>query len=82
MIEAMHDLIGKLTSLAYKVTNTTNADVFIDYSGHVNYITVRVYKDGWDTEKHAGIRHFIDLSNPENVVVINGIIKELEDLLY
>lgn len=37
-----------ITGLAYSINETTKATCFVRYSGHVNYIDVDVFKNGWE----------------------------------
>ena len=39
--------IGNILSKAHELTVTTKHDVFIDYAGHVNKLTVRICHNGW-----------------------------------
>lgn len=43
----MDDYFGKIAELVRDVQNTTEHDVFLNYSGHVNSIEVYVYLGGW-----------------------------------
>ena len=43
-------LVNAITELSIKITQTTKADVFCDYSGHVNGLTVRVMLNGWQPD--------------------------------
>lgn len=39
--------IAEITKLAVYITSETDADVFIDYSGHVDDFEITIYPDGW-----------------------------------
>jgi len=41
------DLLSRIIEKSYLVSNHTDHDVFLDFSGHVNFLTVQVYKGGW-----------------------------------
>ena len=43
-------LVTAITELAIDITNNTEADVFVDYSGHVNSLYVKVFLKGWTPE--------------------------------
>ncbi len=40
-----------ITDLAFEVSTTTAHDVFVDYAGHVNSLSVRVHEGGWNRIK-------------------------------
>lgn len=40
-------LVAEILKLSIEITNNSDADVFCDYSGHVNGLTVRVLLNGW-----------------------------------
>lgn len=40
----------EILALAIDITNNTEADVFVDYSGHVNSLYVKVFLKGWTPE--------------------------------
>ena len=40
----------EILELAIDITNNTKADVFVDYSGHINGLSVKVLLEGWKPE--------------------------------
>lgn len=44
-------LVQRILTKAMELSSTTDTDVFVDYSGHVNYISIKVYKQGWNDEE-------------------------------
>lgn len=45
------DLTLQITALAIKVSTETEHTVFVDYSGHVDLLSVRFAEGGWSPEK-------------------------------
>lgn len=43
----MNKLICEVMNLCYEITQKSRADCFMEYSGHVNVYSVRVFIDGW-----------------------------------
>jgi hypothetical protein len=46
--KTINTLIGDITSLAVLITQNTKADVFIEYSAHVNKISIKFHPNGWE----------------------------------
>ena len=44
------DLVRSILSLSINITNNSNVDVFCDYSGHTNGLSIRVLLNGWKAE--------------------------------
>ena len=44
-------LVLDIMKLAVEISKNTEADVFVDYSGHVDQLSVRIYKGGWEKGK-------------------------------
>jgi hypothetical protein len=42
------ELIRQILDLGIEISTTTNTDVWVDYAGHVNLLTVRVTLAGFD----------------------------------
>ena len=43
-------LVLEIQELSIRITNNSDVDVFCDYSGHTNGLSVRVLLDGWRAE--------------------------------
>lgn len=52
-MDKLKDLFLKVVELCYEISTTTKADVFFNYSPHVNYFTIYYYADGWEENKEA-----------------------------
>lgn len=72
-----------ILGLAYEINQETKATCFVRYSGHVNYIDVEVYKNGW---KYTKFNEELPVAeyNKELVEIttenLNNIIKDLQDI--
>ena len=42
----------ELVAMAVKINQTFSQDWFIDYSGHVNQLSIRFYLTGWSEDGH------------------------------
>ena len=43
-------------------------DVFIEYSAHVGWIVIRVYKDGWTEKSYETARFYLEDKTPEECI--------------
>lgn len=50
-------IMGDIMQLAVLINNMTEYAVFVDYSGHVNSVTVNIYKDKKDVWSKDPITH-------------------------
>lgn len=48
MDKHMTDKAYEIMKLAAQVSTTTTADVFVEYSGHVDQLAVRIHPDGFE----------------------------------
>lgn len=48
MDKYMTDKAYEIMKLAAQVSKTTKADVFVEYSGHVDLLTVRIHPEGYE----------------------------------
>lgn len=76
-IEKKLDSIQRILKLAIEITNNTKADVFVDYSGHVNSISIRAYLQGWGVERNTDYSKDIYF----NVFSENECEKELQETI-
>lgn len=77
----METKILELMRLCLEV-NKTKATVFMEYAGHVNSISVRVYTDGYKAE-HADYSKFFYTDNKFNAygTTVDEIIDDLKEML-
>lgn len=47
----MEELLQKLIAKVYELNKTTRHDLFLDFSGHTNQISIYCYENGWGSEK-------------------------------
>lgn len=77
----MEELIQKITLKAYKISTKTKADVFVDYSGHVNSICIYFYKNGWQEDIEWDFRLDFSLEiEKEAITKLEFTLKQLEKL--
>jgi len=65
MNNKVREYIVKITGLAYDVNSKTNHDVFVDFAGHVDSITVRVDLGGWNKDKDEDYKWSAYFDKPE-----------------
>ena len=44
-------LVLDIMRLGVEITKNTKTDVFVEYIGHVDQLSVRIYEDGWENSK-------------------------------
>ena len=44
-------LVLDIMRLGVEISKNTKTDVFVEYSGHVDLLSVRIYEDGWEKDK-------------------------------
>ena len=71
-------LVLDIMQLGVEITENTEADVFVNYSGHVDQLSVRIYEDGLGKGK-APYRKDIYL-NTEVYRTEEVIIRNLEEI--
>lgn len=76
-IKIATDIIRK----AVEINSITKHDVFIEYSPHVDWLRVCIYKNGWDSES-AGNTYTVDFSTTTAVDAYADILTILDKLLY
>ena len=71
-----------IIGMAYEISQRTKADVFIDYSGHVNYMGYQIYKDGWKEYGEPDYKGYVMEITSENldqlIKLLQEVNKELE----
>lgn len=45
-------LAGEITTLAALITNSTEMDVFVQYSAHVDNLEIDLYQNGWKSDRN------------------------------
>jgi len=78
------DIYKKVSMLAYDISTLLDHDIFMDYSPHLNLLTVRVYLNGWASgarNRDADFKEDVYFSNLFNQAKVDEIIRYLEKLL-
>ena len=44
-------LVLDIMRLGVEISQNTTTDVFVEYSGHVDQLSIRIYEDGWEKDK-------------------------------
>lgn len=52
MDKHMTEKAYEIMKLAAQVSTTTKADVFVEYSGHVDLLTVRIHPEGYEGDNY------------------------------
>ena len=47
-------LVLDIMRLGVEISQNTTTDVFVEYSGHVDQLSVRIYESGWE----KGVEHY------------------------
>lgn len=66
-------LLGEMMKTAAIISNNTKAKVFVQYSGHVNVVDVRIYSNGWKAYEHP------DYS--QSFYIDCDVIEDMKDIL-
>ena len=72
-------LVLDIMQLAVEISENTKADVFVEYSGHVDQLSVRIYKGGWEKGKDEELYKNIYL-NANGYRTEEDIIASLEEI--
>ncbi|WP_113675481.1 hypothetical protein [Vallitalea guaymasensis] len=70
-------LIDQITRIALLVNGATDHNVFFQYSGHVNQLSVQVHENGWVENKRYSKGFDVDL----NSINANGLLIEVKTYL-
>ena len=55
-------LVLDIMQLGVEISQNTTTDVFVEYSGHVDSLSVRIYDDGWEVGKeHYSRNVYLDI---------------------
>ena len=74
-------LVLAIQELSIRITNNSNADVFCDYSGHTNGLSIRVCLDGWqhDNPKFDFTKIiYLDRNNVKELEEVLGYLKSIK----
>jgi len=76
------DGIEKIFELAQKISTERKADVFVDYNGHINGMSIRIYREGWRKDNVADhwFRFLID-NFDEDEIKPSYVISFLQEIL-
>lgn len=67
----------EIISLAYTITNISDYDIFVRYSGHVNKFDIEIHKQAWTMgTDHLGEKYFNE-GDEENLVDILVKLQEI-----
>ncbi len=73
--------ILKITKLSLDVNSTRKNTVFINFSGHINQLSVEFYTTGWEYKAQDFFRSDVDLdSKRESLKELDKIIRKFEDI--
>lgn len=76
------DLVRSILSLSIDITNNSVVDVFCDYSGHTNGLSIRVILDGWKAESTHIDYHkivYLDRCTEQNLEEIINFLRLIEE---
>ena len=59
--------------------NADDFHVFVNFSGHVNTINLRVYPAGWERDADPAVRLEVDLGEQHQVNAVSKLISALTD---
>lgn len=79
----MEKLIKEIMGKAFKISKKTNTDVFVEYHGHVNVISIMIFKDGWKEEKgplYSKDIYMNRYSNEEVEKILKEVLAELQEI--
>ena len=78
-------LVLDIMQLGVEISKNTKTDVFVNYAGHVDQLSIRIYEDGWEnSNEHYDRDIYLDTTETrteENIIyVLEEIYFELEEL--
>lgn len=71
-------LVLDIMQLGVEISKSTKTDVFVDYSGHVDQLSVRIYESGWKKSKEHYSKDIY--LNTEAYQTEEDIIEALEEI--
>ena len=75
-----YKLIGEIVALAVIVNEKTPATVFIDFSGHVEWINIKIHKNGWEVNKGFDISETIYVKKDSDEKTAKRRIEQLKKI--
>ncbi len=76
----MEELLQKIILKAYEVNENTEHTVFVSFSGHVKWIEINIYLNGWKKNKEKDIELIAYLYEDKAIEQLKNILKKLEEL--
>lgn len=80
MDKHMTEKAYEIMRLAAQVSTTTKADVFVEYSGHVDLLTVRIHPEGYEGDNYK-YDFYGDRFDAVSEAKLDDIIGKLRDML-
>lgn len=72
-----YQLIGEIVALGAIINNNTRNHVFIDFQGHVESLSIRIFLDGWKQRRDADIEERLYADGPDSFKKLNSIKQRL-----
>lgn len=76
----MEELLQELILKVYNLNKTTKHHLFLDFSGHVNSITIYYYKDGYSEDKHIAYYELVYLDKETTETEMKKLLNKLDEL--
>lgn len=71
-------MLGQILKLACKVNAEKKATIFLNFSGHVDWLELKVFVNGWSMNADADIYETTYVSNNESLEKMLSILKNLD----
>lgn len=78
--EDIKELLQKIIVKAYEVNKNTNHTVFVRFSGHVNWLEVKIFLNGWKEDADEDISYTISLRRDNIVEQLQKALEKLEEM--
>ena len=72
--------LQRIMKQAVEISTNSDIDVFVSYSGHVDYIGISVYLQGWDMEKDADFKKEIWFTLDDKEQCLKNLAETIEYL--
>lgn len=72
-----YQIIGEIMALGAIINDKTESDVFLDFQGHVDSLTIRVFLEGWKEGKDNDIYEELYIDKPDSFKKLNLIKQRL-----
>lgn len=76
----MEALLQELILKVYNLNKTTKHHLFLDFSGHIDSITIYYYKNGWSEDKTIIYLGNVYLDRETAEIGIKELLKKLDEL--